>query len=44
MNYRMLAYILGYILRIQALFMLPGLAISLARGESSAVYGFLIAI
>ena len=44
MNYRMLAYILGYILRIQALFMLPGLAISLARRESSAVYGFLIAI
>ena len=44
MNYRMLAYILGYILRIQALFMLPGLAISLARGESSAVYGFLIAL
>ena len=33
MNYRMLAYILGYILRIQALFMLPGLAISLVTAS-----------
>jgi len=44
MNYRMIAYLLGYIMRIEALFMLPALGISLYGCDSGAVQGFLVAI
>ena len=44
MNFRAVAYYLGYILRLEALLMLPPLAIGLYCGESSSVDAFVIAI
>ena len=44
MNYKMMGRFLSLILAIEGIFMLPALGISLFRGETTAVYGFLAAI
>ncbi len=44
MNYRIIAYFIGRILRLEAVFMAPALAISLYQGEHAAAAGFLIAM
>ncbi|MDO4564945.1 MAG: TrkH family potassium uptake protein [Clostridia bacterium] len=44
MNYRAIRFFLGHILRIEALFMLPALLLSLLKSEWSAVRGFAVAI
>ena len=44
MNYKMMGRFLSLILAIEGVFMLPALAISLFRGETMAVNGFLAAI
>lgn len=44
MNYRIIAYFIGRILRLEAVFMAPALAISLYQGEHAAATGFLIAM
>lgn len=44
MNYRMIAYLLGHIMRIEALFMLPALSISLYCRDDGAALGFLVAV
>ena len=44
MNLRAIAYYLGYILRLEAILMLPPLAIAVYRGESSSVDAFIVAI
>lgn len=40
MNYRIIAYFIGRILRLEAVFMAPALAISLYQGEHAAAAGF----
>jgi trk system potassium uptake protein TrkH len=40
MNYKMMGKLLGYILMIEAIFMLPSLFIALFKGERSSVIGF----
>ena len=44
MNYKMTGRFIGQILAIEAVFMIPALLISVFRGESNAVSGFLLAI
>jgi len=44
MNYKMMGRFLSQILAIEGVFMLPALGISLFRGETMAVYGFVAAI
>ena len=44
MNYKMMGRFLFLILAIEGIFMIPALLISLFRGETMAVYGFLAAI
>ena len=44
MNRRMILYVTCIIMRVEALFMVPPLIISLVQGENAAVYGFLAAI
>ena len=44
MNYKMMGRFLSLILAIEGIFMIPALLISLFRGETMAVYGFLAAI
>ena len=44
MNYKMMGRFLSLILAIEGIFMIPALIISLFRGETMAVYGFLAAI
>lgn len=44
MNRRMILYLVGQILRIEALFMLPALAISLYLREQSAIVGLSVSI
>ena len=41
MNYKMMGRFIAQILSIEGLFMIPALLISLYRGESAAVFGFL---
>ena len=41
MNYKMMGRFIGQIIVIEAVFMLPGLLISLCSGEMGAVFGFL---
>jgi len=44
MNYRAIAHYLGLVLRVEAAFMLPSLALSFFLGESRVVWGFVAAI
>jgi trk system potassium uptake protein TrkH len=44
MNYKMMGKLLGYILIVEAVFMLPSLLIALYRSESSSIFGFAICI
>ncbi|MGN0350881.1 MAG: TrkH family potassium uptake protein [Roseburia sp.] len=44
MNYKMMGRILSQILMVEGIFMIPALFISIYDGDSSAVYGFLMAI
>ena len=44
MNYKMMGRFLSLILAVEGIFMIPALGISLFRGETMAVYGFLAAI
>ena len=44
MNYKIIGRFIAQILTIEGVFMVPALLISLCLGESSAVYGFLIAL
>jgi trk system potassium uptake protein TrkH len=44
MNYQVIRNIIGYIMLVEAFFMLPALLISLFHGESGAVVGFSVAI
>ncbi len=40
MNYRMILYLVCYLLRIEAVCLVPALSISVFRGETGAVFGF----
>ena len=44
MNYKMMGRFLSQILAIEGVFMLPALAIALFRGETPAIWGFLITL
>lgn len=44
MNKQIIRYILGWMLRIESMFMVPALMISIYQGEKSAVFGFLATI
>jgi trk system potassium uptake protein TrkH len=44
MNYKMIFYILGYVLGFEALFMLIPLGISFYQGENSCAFSFIVAI
>jgi trk system potassium uptake protein TrkH len=44
MNYKMMGRLLGYILMVEAVFMLPSLFISLVKGENSSVIGFSVSM
>jgi len=44
MNYKMMGRFIAQTLFVEAVFMLPALAISLAAGEHMAAWGFCVAI
>ncbi|MGI5965767.1 MULTISPECIES: TrkH family potassium uptake protein [Anaerotruncus] len=44
MNYRMILFLIGYILRVEAAFMVPALAVALLYHEQASVSGFFITI
>ncbi len=44
MNYRMISFLMGHIMRLEAIFMMPPLAISLYGNEHSASFGFFVTI
>ena len=44
MNRRMILYLIGHILRLEALFMLPALGISLYLREGTAILGLVASI
>jgi len=44
MNYPMLLYIVGYVLRIEAVFMVPSMLISFAHGEDASSSAFAVTI
>jgi len=44
MNYKMIGRFLGQITALEAVFMLPAMVISLCRGETDALFGFLVTL
>jgi trk system potassium uptake protein TrkH len=44
MNYKMMGSLIGYILLVEAVFMIPALLISLLKGENTSIMGFAISI